>query len=84
MGLGFLAMAFVLAGGVAAMLAGQSLDNQLDVFEWTNDVSSLNSTIQEEFASKRTQSMMLTWGGVVFQIVGAVFMLKLYRYVRPR
>ena len=71
-----------MAGGLAMVLVGLSLDHQLDIYEWDHDISSASEDVQNEFEVKRFWAKFFEFVGIFFSSFGTLLVLTLYKQLK--
>lgn len=76
----FAMLAFLPILGLAFLANSSSMDTQLDIFEYTHDITTLSQSVQDDIHFKREQSSHdLTYGSISLVLGFVIVILFFYR-----
>ena len=81
-GLMLLLVAFFISAGMSFVLSGINLDAQLDLFEWTVNMTDFESEIQDDFERKKQLSSYFVTVGASFLAGSFYFIYRVYRDIK--
>ena len=81
-GMLFVMIAFMITMGPALVMYSLSLSDQLDIFEWDHDMTSIDEEIKKEFKEKKSKSLFYEILGFAFFGIGMGLILTLWTSFR--